>query len=200
MNPPTSPADPLFFPTAADFRRWLAENHDRADELWVGVHKIGTGRPSITWPESVDEALCFGWIDGIRKKVDEESYTNRFTPRRPDSRWSAKNVRRMEELIAEGRVEPAGMAAYDRRTGTYSYSYEQRYEARFSPQLEERLHAEPPAWEHLRSQPPGYRQTVTFWVMSAKREETRRRRMEVLVESSAAGRRIPLLGRPVGEE
>jgi len=195
----TPPTGPLFFATAAAFRRWLAENHDRADELWVGFYKVGTGRPSITWPEAVDEALCFGWIDGIRKKVDEESYTNRFTPRRPGSRWSAKNVRRMEELIAEGRVEPAGMAAYDRRTGTYSYSYEQRYEARFSPELEERLHAEPSAWKHFRSQPPGYRQTVTFWVMSAKREETRQRRMAVLIESSAAGRRIPPLDRSGGE-
>ena len=197
----TSPAEPLFFETPADFRRWLVENHTREDELWVGFHKVGTGLPSLTWPESVDEALCFGWIDGIRKKVDEESYTIRFTPRREGSTWSAKNVRRIEELIAEGRVAPSGLAAYEKRSEgkTGTYSYEQRNRARFSPELEERLRAETAAWEHFRSQPPGYRKTATFWVMSAKRQETRQRRMGLLIESSNAGRRIPPLDRSGGE-
>jgi len=194
----TSPAQPTFFATPADFRRWLAESHDRADELWVGFYKKATARPSITWPESVDEALCFGWIDGIRKKVDDESYTIRFTPRREGSTWSAKNVRRMEELIAEGRVEPSGIAAYERRSEgkTGTYSYEQRDRARFSPELAAALRADEAAWQHFRAQPPGYRKTATFWVMSAQREATRLRRMGVLIESSAAGRKIPLLSRP----
>lgn len=190
---------PRFFPTAADFGRWLADNHVCADELLVAFYKVGSPRPSLTWPESVDEALCFGWIDGIRRRVDDESYTIRFTPRREGSTWSAKNVRRIEELIAEGRVEPSGLAAYERRSEakTGTYSYEQRDAARFSPELARRLRADTAAWRHFRSQPPGYRKTATFWVMSAKREATRQRRMDVLIESSAAGRRIPQLTRPV---
>jgi uncharacterized protein YdeI (YjbR/CyaY-like superfamily) len=185
-------ASPTFFPTPADFRAWLETHHADSAELLVGFWKKDTGKPSITWPQSVDEALCFGWIDGIRRSLGDEAYTIRFTPRKATSTWSAVNIRRMEELIAEGRVAPAGLAAYQRRRAERSgiYAYEQR-----SPELPEpyagifRQHAA--AWEYFQAQRPSYRKQAVWWVISAKREETRERRLATLIENSAAGEWIP---------
>lgn len=190
--------DPIFFPTAEDFRAWLEEHHASETELWVGFYKVGTGRASITWPESVDEALCFGWIDGLRKKLDEESYGIRFTPRKPNSNWSAKNLSRIEELIAEGRVRPAGLEIYRARDPDRSrvYSFERRKAAKLDAEQEERFRTNEAAWEFFRSQPPGYRRTAIHWVVSAKREGTRSRRLDTLIEDSAAGRRVGPLRRP----
>ena len=197
----TDASEPTFFETPDAFRSWLEENHAEESELVVGFKKKATGLPSITWPESVDEALCFGWIDGIRRRLDDESYTVRFTPRRPESNWSDRNIRRMRALIAEGRVRPAGLAAFEERTADRSrtYSYEQRERARFDDEFEQRFHGEQEAWRWFRQQPPGYRKTATFWVMSAKRQETRERRLGILIESSAKGERIaPLRRRGAG--
>jgi len=191
--------DPLFFETAEDFRRWLEENHASATELWVGFHKKGTGRPSITWPEAVDEALCFGWIDGVRYRIDEESYRQRFTPRRERSTWSAVNIRRMKELIGEARVRPSGLEAFERRPREKSgYSYEERRGAELSGAFESRFRAEAAAWEYFAGEAPWYRRTAVFWVMSAKRQETRERRLGVLIKSSAERKRVPPLRRPGG--
>jgi len=186
---------PRFFAGPAAFRRWLARHHETKSELWVGFHKRATGKPSLTWPESVDEALCFGWIDGIRKRIDDESYTIRFTPRQPTSTWSAVNLRRMEELLAAQRVAPAGRAAYERRSAARSgiYSYEQRAAARFDATAERRFRAAKRAWAFFQAQAPWYRKTATYWVVSAKREATRERRLAQLIAASAAGRPIPPL-------
>lgn len=188
---------PTFFPTPADFRRWLEQNHESKTELWVGFHKKGSGRPSMTWPESVDEALCFGWIDGIRKRLDAESYVNRFTPRKAGSNWSAINTRRAKELIRTGRMQPAGLRAFKARDPAKSgvYSFEQRNAARLTPEAERRFRANKRAWQFFESQPPGYRRTALWWVVSAKQEATRTRRLGTLIEDSAAGRRIGLLRR-----
>ncbi|HUP47846.1 MAG TPA: YdeI/OmpD-associated family protein [Thermoanaerobaculia bacterium] len=189
--------DVTFFETPADFRRWLRKHHRSRSELWVGFHKKGSGRPSITWPGAVDEALCFGWIDGVRKTIDGESYAIRFTPRRGGSTWSSVNTRRARELIRDGRMQPAGLRAFEARDAKKSslYSFEQRTEARLGEELEARFRADAAAWSFFQAQPPGYRRTVTWWVMSAKREETRARRLQTLIEDSAAGRRIGLLRR-----
>jgi uncharacterized protein YdeI (YjbR/CyaY-like superfamily) len=179
----------LFFPEPAAWRGWLAENHERAAELWVGYRKRGTGLPSLTWPESVDEALCFGWIDGVRKRIDDVSYKIRFTPRRRGSIWSAVNLRRTEELIGLGLVYPAGLRAYesraDERTAIYAY---ERAAADLTPEYERRFRADEAAWRYFQSRPPSYRQTTVFWVMSAKQEATRERRLERLIEDSRGGR------------
>jgi uncharacterized protein YdeI (YjbR/CyaY-like superfamily) len=179
---------PTFFDTPGDFRAWLEANHETAPELLVGFWRKGSGRPSMTWPESVDEALCVGWIDGIRRTVDDERYTIRFTPRRKGSRWSAVNVRRAGELIAEGRMRPAGLAAFEKRVEA-GYSYE-RQAASLSAGDEERFRSDTAAWDHWTVQPPWYRRTLTWWVVSAKREETRRRRLETLIRASREGRRL----------
>lgn len=186
-----------FFGTPAAFRRWLERHHDSETELWVGFHKKGTGRPSITWPESVDEALCFGWIDGIRKKLDEDSYTIRFTPRKRGSTWSAVNLRRAKELIAQSRMDPAGLAAFEGRDPKKSglYSFEQRKTIELDAALLARFKRNAAAWRFFESQPPGYQRTAIFYVMSAKKEETRARRLDVVIAESAAGRRIGLLRR-----
>jgi uncharacterized protein YdeI (YjbR/CyaY-like superfamily) len=188
---------PTFFATAAEFRRWLKRHHRSERELWVGFHKKSSGRPSLTWPESVDEALCFGWIDGVRRRVDDQSYAIRFTPRKSGSIWSAVNTRRAEALIRDGRMQPAGLKAFAARDPEKSgvYSYEQRRAARLGAEAEARLRADPAAWSFFESQPPGYRKTAVGWVMSAKREETRARRLETLIADSAAGRRIAPLRR-----
>jgi uncharacterized protein YdeI (YjbR/CyaY-like superfamily) len=188
---------PTFFGTPAGFRRWLERHHDSQTELWVGFHKKRTGRPSITWPESVDEALCFGWIDGIRKKLDEDRYTIRFTPRKRGSTWSAVNLRRAKELIAQSRMNPAGLAAFEGRDPKKSglYSFEQRKTIELDAALLARFKRNPAAWRFFASQPPGYQRTAIFYVMSAKKEETRARRLDVVIAESAAGRRIGLLRR-----
>ncbi len=188
--------DARFFASPEEWRAWLEEHHEREAELLVGYHKRGTGRPSMTWAESVDEALCFGWIDGVRRRIDDERYTNRFTPRKATSTWSAVNIALMERLLAEGRVHPAGRAAFERRTETRSaiYAYEQD-----APELDAEslraLRANAAAWKYFSAAPAGYRKTVTWRIMSAKRAETRQKRLAELIECSAAGRTIPSLTR-----
>jgi uncharacterized protein YdeI (YjbR/CyaY-like superfamily) len=188
--------EPTFFESPAAFREWLERHRQEAQELWVGFYKVGSGRPSITWPESVDEALCFGWIDGVRHRIDDASYKIRFTPRRKGSVWSAVNTRRAEELIAEGRMRPAGLAAFQERPlgRAGSYSYEQRTHE-LDEAYEARLRAEPAAWEYFSSRPPWYRRSASWWIMSAKREETRLKRLATLIAESAAGRDVPPLAR-----
>lgn len=170
-----------FFPTPSDFRRWLAEHHDDVDELWVGYYKKGTGKPSMTWPESVDEALCYGWIDGLRRSIDEDSYQIRFTPRRKGSHWSRVNLGRVAALIDEGRMTPKGLAAYQARDPEKceQYSFE-RDEPRLSDEQVAMFEAHPEAWRFWSAQPPGYKKQATWWVNSAKREETRSRRLATL--------------------
>ena len=186
------PPTPTFFATPNAFRAWLAAHHDSAAELWVGFHKKGTGAPSLTWPESVDEALCYGWIDGIRKSLGAERYTIRFTPRKPRSNWSAVNVARVAELTALGRMTPAGLAAFERRAPerTGIYAYEQRKTAALAPAEERAFRAERAAWRFFERQPPSYRQLALWWVVTAKREETRRRRLAELVAVCARGERL----------
>lgn len=189
---PRMPTDVTHFASAAAFRTWLEAHHDRRDVLWVGYWKKGTGRPSLTWEESVDEALCYGWIDGIRKRLDDEAYTIRFTPRRAGSIWSHRNIARFAELDRGGRVAPPGRSAYDRRTEEKSggYSFEQRVPVDLSDSYLERLRAHPEAWRDWLARPAGYRRQVSHWVMSAKREETRERRLAALIEDCAAGRKV----------
>jgi uncharacterized protein YdeI (YjbR/CyaY-like superfamily) len=187
--------EPTFFATPADFRVWLERHHESHGELIVGFHKRGTGRPSITWPEAVDQALCFGWIDGVRRRIDDASYSIRFTPRKPRSTWSAVNIKRMKELVDEGLVAPAGLAAFERRTDdrTAIYSYEQRKSAKLEPDQERRLRADERANAYFESQPPSYRRMAIHWVTSAKKPETRERRLQQLIECSAAGEAVPPL-------
>jgi uncharacterized protein YdeI (YjbR/CyaY-like superfamily) len=180
-----------FFRSSADLRKWFAKHHAVALELWVGYYKKSTGERSITWPESVDEALCVGWIDGIRKSMDERRYMIRFTPRKAVSVWSAINIKRVQVLTKEGRMQPAGLKAFAARRENRSgiYSYEQR-----RPQLEEPyaslLRKNHAAWEFFQAQPPGYRKVAGWWIVSAKQEATRLKRLEKLIEASAHGRRI----------
>jgi uncharacterized protein YdeI (YjbR/CyaY-like superfamily) len=190
-------AEPEFFATPKAFRAWLRQHHAGRSELLVGFWKKHTGKPSLTWPQSVDEALCFGWIDGIRRSLGEDAYSIRFSPRRPRSTWSAVNLKRMGELIAEGRVHPAGMAAFERRSddNTAIYAYEQRGRGLDEPYASE-LRAHARAWEYFQAQRPGYRKTVSWWVMSAKRDDTRRRRLARLIEACAAGEWIAALKPP----
>ncbi|MDX6710456.1 MAG: hypothetical protein QOH96_1472 [Blastocatellia bacterium] len=181
-----------FFKSPADFRKWLQDNHASADELWVGFYKKGSGRQSITWPESVDEALCFGWIDGIRKSVDEESYTIRFTPRRVGSIWSTVNINRAQALIIEGRMHQIGLDAFLAKKENKSgiYSYEQRKDQLDKP-FEKILRQNRSAWDFFQTQSPAYRRAAVWWVVSAKREETRLKRLLKLIEDSAQNRTIP---------
>lgn len=182
----------MFFATASDFRRWLERHHRSAPELLVGYYKVGSGRPSMTWSESVDQALCFGWIDGIRRRRDEESYTIRFTPRRPGSIWSTVNLRKMVELEKAGLVHPEGQAAFGRRIESRSevYAYENRHQATLDPSFEAQFKRAKPAWAFWQAQPPGYRKLIVFWIMSAKQDATRNKRMARLIKESAAGRRL----------
>ncbi|MGH2697888.1 MAG: YdeI/OmpD-associated family protein [Actinomycetota bacterium] len=188
---------PIFFATAGEWRAWLEKHHADSREVWMGLYKKSSGKPSITWPEAVDQALCFGWIDGVRRGVDDISYCNRFTPRRPGSNWSAVNIEKVQKLKKQGLMHPAGLAAFEERLAARSevYSYE-RANAQLGDAYEKKLRANKKAWDFWQSQPPGYRRTATWWVISAKREETRRRRLGTLIEDSAAARRIALLARP----
>jgi uncharacterized protein YdeI (YjbR/CyaY-like superfamily) len=183
---------PTFFPTPEAFREWLHKHHGSEAELLVGFHKKASGEPSISWPESVDEALCFGWIDGVRHGVDDTSYTIRFTPRRPGSIWSAVNVRRARTLIAGGRMAPAGVTAFEARmeNRTGQYSYEQRPDELIEPYAG-MLARNAPAHRFFSHQTPSYRRAATWWVISAKKDETRKQRAESLIELSAQGRQIP---------
>jgi uncharacterized protein YdeI (YjbR/CyaY-like superfamily) len=190
--------EPTFFATPDDFRAWLEEHHETESELLVGFHKKGSGRPSITWPESVDQALCFGWIDGVRRRIDDDSYSIRFTPRKPRSTWSAVKVQRVGERAEVGLMRPAGHAAFERRSDdkTAIYAYEQRKTAKLDREQERRFKADAKAWKWFQAQPAGYRRTATYWVISAKRPETREGRLEQLIEDSAAGRTIRSLTPP----
>jgi uncharacterized protein YdeI (YjbR/CyaY-like superfamily) len=189
---------PRFFSTPSAFRAWLQKNHDGATELWVGFHKKGSGTPSITWPQAVDQALCFGWIDGVRRGIDESSYAIRFTPRTSRSTWSAVNIRRAQELQRDGLMHPGGLAAFQRRTDDRSaiYSYEQRRDAELGIDYERRFRANEEAWRFFESQAPWYRRTATYWVVSAKKEETRLRRLATLISDSHEGRTVGRLTRP----
>jgi uncharacterized protein YdeI (YjbR/CyaY-like superfamily) len=189
--PAPTPPDVTVFPDAAAFRAWLTEHHDSATELWVGYYRKGVGKTSISYREAVEEALCFGWIDGIARRIDDEVHANRFTPRRRTSSWSALNIAKVAELTRTGRMHPAGLRAFegrDRRRDA-SYSYENR-PSTLPPQAEQRLRADPGAWAYWQAQTPGYRRSAAHWVLSAKRAETRERRLATLVADCAAGRRV----------
>lgn len=190
-------ANPRYFSTPAEWRAWLEEHHASVPELWVGFHKRGSGRPSITWPESVDQALCFGWIDGVRRRIDDERYAIRFTPRRTGSTWSNINLRRVEELTRLGLMHQAGRAAHAARSAAKSgiYAYEQRKGARLPAAMEARFKRSRKAWTFFGAQPAWYRRTAVWWVVSAKKEDTRLRRLETLIAESAAGRTIRPLSR-----
>jgi uncharacterized protein YdeI (YjbR/CyaY-like superfamily) len=188
----------IFFASPAEFRAWLERHHDGERELLVGYYRKGSGRPSMTWAESLDEALCFGWIDGVRRSIDGESYSIRFTPRQKRSIWSAVNIKRVGELRELGRMTAAGEAAFGRRTDDRSavYSHEQRKHPEFEPEQQQRLQAEAAAWAWFQQQAPSYRRQATHWVTSAKRPETRERRLSGLIADSAAGRTVKPLTRP----
>jgi uncharacterized protein YdeI (YjbR/CyaY-like superfamily) len=182
---------PTFFDSPSKFRAWLRTHHRTATELWVGYRKKKTGIQSITWQESVDEALCFGWIDGIRRSVDAQSYINRFTPRRPGSTWSAINTRRAAELIKEGRMRVAGRKAFEARDAAKTAAISSgRDVPSFDAACATQFKASPAAWEFFLAQPPGYRKMATWFVMSGKREETRARRLGRLIALSASRRRL----------
>ena len=188
----------MFFATPAEFGDWLEEHHAQAPELWVGFYKRGSGLPSMTWPEAVDEALCFGWIDGVRKSIDETSYVIRFTPRKARSTWSAVDIGRVPVLQAAGRMRPAGLKAFDEQTEDKSgvYSYEQRDGIELGDEYEQQFRANTAAWEFFQTQAAWYRKAAIWWVVSAKREETRQKRLAALVDDSASGRTVPSLTRP----
>ena len=184
--------DPIFFRTPSAFRRWLASHHATVSQLWVGYYKKDSGTPSVTWPESVDEALCVGWIDGIRKRIDDTRYMIRFTPRRPASTWSSVNIARVHALIEQGSMQPAGLTAFEARTANRSgiYSYEQR-PADLPERYARVLKPHRAAWDFFRAQPPSYRKAAAWWIVSAKKDETRLKRLEKLTACSAQGLRLP---------
>jgi uncharacterized protein YdeI (YjbR/CyaY-like superfamily) len=189
--------DVTHFETPEELRAWLEAHHDTVTELWVGFYKKATGRPSITYPQALDEALCYGWIDGVRRSVDAESYTTRFTPRRRGSNWSAVNVRRVGELTALGRMRPSGLRAFETRDPSKANSYSsENLAVDFDAELAAQFRANAAAWDFFTAQPPGYRRTATWWVMSAKREDTRRKRLATLIDDSAHGRRLANLTSP----
>jgi uncharacterized protein YdeI (YjbR/CyaY-like superfamily) len=183
---------PVYFPSPPDWHAWLEQHHEKHHELWVGLHKKDSGKPSITWPEAVDGALCFGWIDGVRKSISETSYVIRFTPRRPRSIWSAINIKRVGELTTLGLMRPAGLQAFERRQGDRSaiYAYEQRKGAKLRGVYEKKFRANKKAWKFFQAQPPWYQRTASWWVISAKKEETRLKRLAQLIEDSEHERTI----------
>ncbi len=183
-----------FFPTRESFHNWLSEHSSDTQELWLGYYKKESGKASITYPESVDEALCFGWIDGLRRALDAESYTARFTPRKPGSLWSPFNIKRVEELTTQGCMQPAGLAAYAARKEKIfgEFTYANRSENLAEPYAGI-LKQNAPAWEFYLSKPPSYRKVVNWWVVCAKKEETRLKRLAELIECCADGRLIPAM-------
>jgi len=193
----TTPMKPCFFASQSAFRRWLERHHAEVRELWVGFYRKESGKGGITYPQALDEALCFGWIDGLRKTVDDSSYTIRFTARKADSIWSAVNIRRVEELTKLGRMQKFGLAAFQTLDLEKSqrYSYE-RYNCKLEAAHEKQFKANAKAWEFFRGQAPWYQRTTTWWVVSAKREETRLKRLATLIEDSGKGRRIGLVDYP----
>ena len=185
---------PTFFPSGAAFRSWLEKNHSTSTVLLAGFYRKQSGKGGISYPEALDEALCFGWIDGVRKRYDEVSYTIPFTPRKPGSIWSAVNIRRAGELMKLGRMHATGQSVFQRRDQRKSelYSYE-RATCKLEGGYEKQFRANKKAWEFYQAQPPGYRRTSAWWIISAKQEQTRQRRLRKLIEDSAKGRRIALL-------
>ena len=184
--------DPIFFDSPDAFREWLAEHHDSREVQWVGFYKKHTGIPSLTWSESVDQAICYGWIDGLRKSIDDERYMIRFSPRKPTSNWSAVNIKKVKKLTELGLMQPAGLAAYQKRKDHRSevYSYEQE-QVKLVKEYEARLKENGKAWSFFKSLPPSARKQSIWWVASAKREATRERRLETLIRSSEVGEKIP---------
>ena len=183
--------EPVFFKDQKAMFAWFKKNHKKEMEVLVGFYKKGTGKPSVTWPESVDVALCYGWIDGVRKGVDEETYTIRFTPRKAGSIWSAINIAKIQKLTDEGQMRPEGLAAFAKKTEKKSliYSYEQKG-LELTPEYEQQFKANAAAWHGFMEFPPSYRKTAGHWVMSARQEATRQKRLETLMADSAAGQRI----------
>jgi uncharacterized protein YdeI (YjbR/CyaY-like superfamily) len=188
------PPKPIYFASANEFGAWLDAHHASATELLVGFHKRKTGRSSLTWVESVQQALCYGWIDGVRKRVDDDAYTIRFSPRKPGSIWSSVNVRHVKALITSGQMRPAGLRAFEARRANTSgvYSYEQR-SVDLPPAYARSLKKNPKAFRFFEAQPPSYRRAVMWWIVSAKKEETRMKRLSVLVDLCARGERLPAL-------
>lgn len=185
-------AQPVYFTTAGEFRRWLAKHHASESVLLVGFHRRATGTPSITYPEALDEALCFGWIDGVRRTVDEDRYTIRFTPRKNDSYWSIVNTAKAEALIAQGRMHGSGLKVFQSRdaarTGEYEY---EREAATMTPAMRRTFRANAKAWKYYASEAPWYRRVTTWYVVGAKRPETRAARLATLIACSAKGERLP---------
>lgn len=182
---------PTFFPTQQDFRKWLEENHKTKTELLVGFYKVGTKKPSITWSESVDQALCFGWIDGVRKSIDQESYSIRFTPRKPTSIWSAINIKKMEVLTKTGLMQPAGLESFKLRKENKSRIYSHETEnVKFSAEYEKQFKSNKKAWEFFEKQAPSYKKVMTHWIMSAKQQKTQISRLEKTIAESEKGKRV----------
>lgn len=196
------PTKPIYFASPAEFRAWLAEHHERASEVFVGYYKRATGKPTMTWQESVAEALCYGWIDGIRRSIDDERYMNRFTPRRPTSNWSAVNIKAMQELIASGRAAPAGLRAFEQRREERSgiYAYENRKNAQLSTEDEATFRRNRKAWRYFERCAPSYRHTAIWHVVTAKRPDTRARRLASLIESCEQERPIGVMARPTSTD
>ena len=186
---------PTFFAKPAAFRAWLEKNHEKEHELLVGFYKKDSGKPSITWPESVVEALCFGWIDGVRRRIDDESYSIRFTPRKAKSTWSSVNLATMKKLIADGLVKPAGLAAFERRTENNSeiYAYEQRHTVELDSESERILRRNATAWKNFQGMPAWYRRNAIWRIMSAKRPETKSGRLATLIDYCAVNTTAPRL-------
>ncbi|MBA4407357.1 bacteriocin-protection protein [bacterium] len=184
----------IFFASPQDFRKWLMKNHDKETELLVGYYKISSGKPSITWSQSVDQAICFGWIDGVRRSIDSESYMIRFTPRKPTSNWSEVNIKKVAELTKLGLMTPPGIKAFNKgRIETRrAYSYEKN-SYKLTPAFEKKFRANKNAYEYFKSLPPSYQRVTIKWIVSAKREETRQARFQTLVDDCAAGRKIKLV-------
>lgn len=183
-----------FFKTQNEFRKWLKKNHNKKEELYVGFYKVNTEKKSINYPKALDEALCFGWIDGIRKRIDDESYHIRFTPRRKRSKWSNVNIGKAKDLIKEGKMKPAGLKEFGNRKkyNQVKYSYEEKIE-KLSTEYEKKFKTNKTAWEYFQNQPPYYKRTVSFWVMNAKKEETRLRRLKILIADCVKQKKIDLL-------
>lgn len=184
----------IFFASEADWRAWLEANHATGAEIIVGFYKVGTGKPSVTYKEAVDQALCFGWIDGVRRSIDAESYSNRFTPRKKGSTWSAVNIKRVGELSEQGKMHDAGLKVFHERDVSKQNRYSNEQETIELPaEYEAQFRANGAAWEHFTSRPPSYRRTSIWWVISAKQEATRLKRLATLIEDSANGRKIAVL-------
>jgi len=181
---------PVFFANALAFRKWLEKNYKKEKELWVGYYKKHTGKSNMTWSESVDQALCFGWIDGIRKGIDEESYCNRFTPRKPKSNWSEINIKKVKQLIKDGLMHPAGLELYKNRKkkDAGAHSYENK-PTKLPPALEKKFKSDKTSWKFFQSQSPSYQKTMFFWILSAKKEETQVMRLEKLIKANKEGKK-----------